>query len=1073
MRDFDDSDESDEYENRMRRERSSPPGSPFHGFSSSTAPIGPDVLDGVQRLPLFPPRRMGWVTVGPRPDCPAFPQPCKGGKHVHTGRSRVGERRKYVQFVQHPVLAAQLHLARREDEYSGLDIVTEHGANSADAVLNRLRSPPRLSLSPTQEEEGQEREEAGQEQEDRSGADDVGSTGIAGQEEDVQGEEAGNSGGVLLNLFLSPTQGQVEEDLNLVLPSPPSTNLVPPPPPIHVPPPPPLPAQVQHAGQAPADQGATQDQPIPHHEHLPSLEAVCGTHIPTITWVPKGARPEFSRVFASTCNRVVHAPENISAWVLLLMFSKCVLPATKNRPDTTQARAVKDRLSRWRNGEFTALWKDAVDMTKKKGRGKKKKNSQEKSLEEANAERSRRLIQQGEYTRGTQALMSAGLAEHSPETVRIMRDKHPSAPVPTFQPTRDSQQLQFNGEQVRKAVMSFKRGTAPGPDGIRAEHLKAAIKLSTPGRQGAAEEALTKLVNVMAAGGVPDHVSPFLCGARLHAGLKKSGGIRPIAVGNILRRLTAKCCSRGVAIKAADLLSPLQLGVGVKGGLEAIIHTVKQALLEEDDEDKMLLQIDLINAFNVVDRQAAFKEVEEHFPEILKWVLTCYGQQARLMFGDIVILSQAGFHQGDPLASLLFSLTLQPIVKIISERIPDLLVHVWYLDDGSIVGSAVQLRQVVDIVQELGPPRGLHLSCPKSTVWCPSAAMEASRGADQEQGAEDEPGGDPLNRGIPLVLGPGVVLLGAPVGSESHEKLVIRERVEKIKAITDRLPLLKDPQSEFVILRSCLAQPKVMFSLRTTNPLPHQDLWQEFDFIVREALCRILGATLAQQQWMQVKLAVAGGGLGLRSATDHGPAAYAISVLSAQELKLQMLGRNAEDCPPNLTRVVVDRLNETTGREDTIESLKGATQREISLAVDMKNHEELSNLIEDSGSIRDKARLGSLGLHHAGSWLNVVPSPALSLNLQPAEFIVAVKYRLGMSVFPREGRCMACPVMSDVMGDHAISCGWGGERITRHNALRDVLFSTCQQAALAPVREDRALLPGTEARPADILSHRC
>ena len=41
-------------------------------------------------------------------------------------------------------------------------------------------------------------------------------------------------------------------------------------------------------------------------------------------------------------------------------------------------------------------------------------------------------------------------------------------------------------------------------------------------------------------------------------------------------------------------------------------------LLEEEDEDKMLLQIDLINAFNEADRQAAFKEVEEHFPEILR-----------------------------------------------------------------------------------------------------------------------------------------------------------------------------------------------------------------------------------------------------------------------------------------------------------------------------------------------------------------------------------------------------------------------------------------------------------------------
>ena len=83
--------------------------------------------------------------------------------------------------------------------------------------------------------------------------------------------------------------------------------------------------------------------------------------------------------------------------------------------------------------------------------------------------------------------------------------------------------------------------------------------MPTPGRQGAAEEAFTKLVNVMAAGDVPDNVAPFLCGARLHAGLKKRGGSRPSAVGNIIRRLTAKCCSREVASKAADLLSLLWL----------------------------------------------------------------------------------------------------------------------------------------------------------------------------------------------------------------------------------------------------------------------------------------------------------------------------------------------------------------------------------------------------------------------------------------------------------------------------------------------------------------------------------
>ena len=104
--------------------------------------------------------------------------------------------------------------------------------------------------------------------------------------------------------------------------------------------------------------------------------------------------------------------------------------------------------------------------------------------------------------------MSAGLAEQTRENVNIMREKHPAAPRSSFQPSSDTQQLSFNAEQVRKAVMSFRKGTAPGPDGFRAEHLKAAIKFSTPGRQGVAEEALVKLVNVMTGGGVPSLRSP-------------------------------------------------------------------------------------------------------------------------------------------------------------------------------------------------------------------------------------------------------------------------------------------------------------------------------------------------------------------------------------------------------------------------------------------------------------------------------------------------------------------------------------------------------------------------------------
>ena len=48
-------------------------------------------------------------------------------------------------------------------------------------------------------------------------------------------------------------------------------------------------------------------------------------------------------------------------------------------------------------------------------------------------------------------------------------------------------------------------------------------------------------------------------------------------------------------------------------------------------------------------------------------------------------------------------------------------------------------------------------------------------------------------------------------------------------------------------------------------------------------------------------------------------------------------------------------------------------------------------------------------------------------------------------------------------------CASRGERIARHNHLHDALFHSAVTASLAPLREERALLPGVEDRPADVL----
>ena len=202
-----------------------------------------------------------------------------------------------------------------------------------------------------------------------------------------------------------------------------------------------------------------------------------------------------------------------------------------------------------------------------------------------------------------------------------------------------------------------------------------------------------------------------------------------------------------------------------------------------------------------------------------------------------------------------------------------------------------------------------------------------------------------------MIMEPGTVLLGAPIGSVELERQAIQDWVGKAQEIMDRLPLLKDPQSEYAILRSCISPPKVMYMLRTMNPIPHNQLWADFDAVIREALYKTVGVSLSQQQWAQATLTVAVGGLGLRAASDHCFAAYITSLLSSQELKLEILGKSAEEYPPLSTDQMIEMLRGKTGREDSVTSIRGSTQKEVSLAIDLKNYQNWSDSITNSGSI--------------------------------------------------------------------------------------------------------------------------
>ena len=91
---------------------------------------------------------------------------------------------------------------------------------------------------------------------------------------------------------------------------------------------------------------------------------------------------------------------------------------------------------------------------------------------------------------------------------------------------------------------------------------------------------------------------------------KPDKGIRPIAIGDSLARLAGKCMCRALnptaryftTTAADDAPAPLQLGVGVKGGTEILVHTAR--LLLEANPSWACCSNDIVNGFNAVSRDA-------------------------------------------------------------------------------------------------------------------------------------------------------------------------------------------------------------------------------------------------------------------------------------------------------------------------------------------------------------------------------------------------------------------------------------------------------------------------------------
>ncbi|KAL5467311.1 hypothetical protein EMCRGX_G031522 [Ephydatia muelleri] len=477
-------------------------------------------------------------------------------------------------------------------------------------------------------------------------------------------------------------------------------------------------------------------------------------------------------------------------------------------------------------------------------------------------------------------------------------------------------------------------------------------------------------------------------------------------------------------VKAASFFEPYQFGVACPRGAERIIHGLR-ACVEEHwlEEDFGVLKVDM-------------KMLSTRFP-------------AELFSLSVLNISQSSYFgiwcpaRRSPW-SLLFSLVLNVLVKTISEdkACSSNLFHAWYLDDDVLAGPRQSLCRCLSLLQVHGPALGLLVNVSKCEVFSHHNL-------------------DVFPSGMKASDKPNIVILGVAIGDLDFCSSFISTKRMEARALLLQLEQVGvlDPQVALVLLRLCGGFCKLVHLARSTPPSLSSQALSLFDNDIRRVFSECTGVDTSDTAWKQAQLSLSRGGLGLRSLSHHSSAAYISSICSS--------GFGCKSVH-HLSQAV-EVFNNLVFPVEAI-NVESVLSPPIQKTLSSKFDDHLFNNLITISSLADKARLLFISSPHASAWLSVTPSEGLGLHLDPPVFQIAVKWWLGLDT--SEGsQCILCPGVLDHLGHHAVTCKYGGDVVSRHNKIRDILVETCRRAHIGVQMEvgNNLTHDHNKTRPANIL----
>ena len=228
----------------------------------------------------------------------------------------------------------------------------------------------------------------------------------------------------------------------------------------------------------------------------------------------------------------------------------------------------------------------------------------------------------------------------------------------------DVQEVIFE-EITSETIVNAARNTSGsgGPTKVDAEIWRKILcsKFFTNASNQLAEE-IAKLARRLCVDEIPFNSISTLMACRLVPLKKEDDGVRPVGIGEVLRRLIGKSVTRILKEDIQKASGTLQTCSGLESGIDAAVHAMKMVF--DQDWCEAVLLVDAENAFTKLNRKVALSNTKSLCPPFFRYLNNSYQEPSKLYLSDgSYIMSKEGVTQGDNTAMAMYAIGVRPLIN--------------------------------------------------------------------------------------------------------------------------------------------------------------------------------------------------------------------------------------------------------------------------------------------------------------------------------------------------------------------------------------------------------------------------